>query len=98
MIDQQEDTKTQVFGSSILKFENIFCRMLELAAAMRSPIVQAAADGLSLAFSKCALCAFVFKVEPIVSGPKNCNIFINYCACKIMFIGIGSLMGFMKCE
>lgn len=70
MTDQQEDTKTQVFGSIILKFENIFfveCSSWQWPSG--SPIVHAAADGLSLAFSKCALCAFVFKVEPIVSGP-----------------------------
>lgn len=37
MTDQQEDTKTQLFGSIILKFENVFCRILKLAMAIRVP-------------------------------------------------------------
>lgn len=45
------------------------------------PTVRVAVYGLSLAVSKRAPCAFVFEVEPIVSG---FNVFINYCACKIV--------------
>lgn len=29
MTDQQEDTKTQLFGSIILKFESVFCGILK---------------------------------------------------------------------
>lgn len=72
MTDQQEDTKTQQrmleFGSIILKFEDIFCRMLELEMATRLINSMTNSVWVKPCLFQCAHWAFVFKAEPRDSG------------------------------